>query len=304
MELRHLRYFVAVAEELHFRRAAEKLHVAQPAISEQIRKLEAELGVELLLRTSRNVQLTDAGATLLEDARRILRHADAAGRAARHARDGVRARLRLGYTAHALPAVVPHTLARLGTASRRVAVELETGDARALLADVRADRLDAAVVCLPAPTAGLRAVEIGYEEAVAALPLDARRRPGPFSLEELATQPLLVIGRTVDPAFFDAIVGTFRGVELAPLLVESSAPTVEQLLLEVVMGAGVGLLPGSAARRTAVPGVELRPIVGGAPGAKVAIVTRDEAPSPTLAALLDELALAARAARRPALAAL
>jgi len=75
MELRHLRYFVAVAEELHFRKAAERLHVAQPAVSEQIRKLEQELGVRLFDRTQRSVALTTAGTALFEEARHVLRHA-------------------------------------------------------------------------------------------------------------------------------------------------------------------------------------------------------------------------------------
>src|SRR3954465_3404692 len=110
MELRHLRYFVAVAEELHFRRAAERLHIAQPAVSEQVRKLEAELGVRLFDRTQRNVALTAAGAAMLTEAYRVLRHAEAARVAARSASD--RPGLRIGYVPTALPASIPRTLRR------------------------------------------------------------------------------------------------------------------------------------------------------------------------------------------------
>src|SRR5688572_32124391 len=97
MELRHLRYFVAVAEELHFRRAAERLYVAQPAVSEQIRKLEAELGVRLFDRTNRRVEITEAGAALLDEGRRVLAQANVARLAARNARDRATGRLRIGY---------------------------------------------------------------------------------------------------------------------------------------------------------------------------------------------------------------
>src|SRR4051794_27868428 len=97
MELRHLRYFVAVAEELHFRRAAERLHIAQPAVSEQVRKLEAELGVKLFERNQRSVTLTDAGAAMLDEGRRVLSQADVAQRAAREAHARTVGRLQIGY---------------------------------------------------------------------------------------------------------------------------------------------------------------------------------------------------------------
>src|SRR5918996_2391022 len=95
MELRHLRYFVAVAEELHFSRAAERLHIAQPAVSEQVRKLEQELGVRLLNRTKRTASLTEAGAALLVEARRVLQQVELARLATREARDRVANRLRI-----------------------------------------------------------------------------------------------------------------------------------------------------------------------------------------------------------------
>jgi DNA-binding transcriptional LysR family regulator len=151
MELRHLRYFVAVAEELHFRRAAERLHVAQPAVSEQIQKLEAELGVMLLARTKRSVALTDAGAAMLDEARRTLVQADVAQRAARSAHKRAAAHLRIGYLPDALPVAVPRLLRRFAAAAPAIRVSLQTGSARPLLEDVREGRIDLAVVCLPAP---------------------------------------------------------------------------------------------------------------------------------------------------------
>src|SRR3954454_335199 len=123
MELRHLRYFVAVAEELHFRRAAERLHIAQPAVSEQVRKLEDELGVRLFDRTQRTVALTDASAALLTEAYRVLRHAEAGRVAARTASD--RPALRIGYVPTALQATIPRTLPRFGAAMPNLQTTIE-----------------------------------------------------------------------------------------------------------------------------------------------------------------------------------
>jgi len=305
MELRHLRYFVAVAEELHFRRAAERLHVAQPAVSEQIRKLEAELGVQLLHRTQRSVVLTEAGAVLLEDARRILRQTDAAQRATRRARDGILSRLRIGYVPDALPATMPRALRHLRASTPAVQVELESGSARPLLADLRADRLDAVLVSLPAPVVGLRLAEVGYEVAVVAM-ATARLAPGAvgvsLTLQELAKERLLLTAREVNPAFYDAVVGAFRTAELAPTLIESSEPQVEHVLLEVAAGTGVALLPSSVADRVRTPGVTYVALSGEAPGCSVVLATRDEQPGMPVAALLHAITSADRAERRRELA--
>ena len=129
MELRHLRYFVAVAEELHFRRAADRLHVAQPAVSEQIRKLEQELGVRLFDRTPRSVALTVAGVALLEEARHVLRHAEVAQQAARNAGDSATMRLRIGYLPDSLPGERAARAAPPRRLGPRVEVALETGPA-------------------------------------------------------------------------------------------------------------------------------------------------------------------------------
>jgi len=133
VELRHLRYFVAVAEELHFRRAAERLHVAQPAVSEQVRKLEVELGVQLFARTHRSVQLTDAGVALLEEARRVLRQAEVARQAARGAAERAAMRLRIGYLPDVLPAAVPRALRQIAASLPAVELDLQSAPALRLV---------------------------------------------------------------------------------------------------------------------------------------------------------------------------
>ncbi len=266
MELRHLRYFVAVAEELHCRGAAERLHVAQPAVSEQVRKLEEELGVRLFDRTQRSVSLTDSGAAMLDEARRALRQAEVAMTAARNATEQATTRLRIGHLPDSLPRSVGRAMQAFGTSTPRVQIRLETGPALRLLDEVRAKRLDAAVVGLPAPTSGLRSTPAGHQRIVAALPVTHRSAVGPaVSLERLAPDRLVVLPADTNPAFHNAMVSACRDAGLSPTFIEVGEPRVEHALLAVASGAGMALLPESAAERHLARGVRFVPVETAAP---------------------------------------
>jgi DNA-binding transcriptional LysR family regulator len=294
MELRHLRYFVAVAEELHFRRAADRLHVAQPAVSEQIRKLEQELGVRLFDRSQRGVSLTPSGTAMLEEARRVLRQAEVAVRVARSARDRSARRLRVGYVADSLPAAVPRGLRRLAQSVSNLEVELETGDAHRLVGDLRLARFDAVVTSLPAPVNGLRVTPLGQQRVVAALPAGHAQAISPaIVLEWSARERLIVLPREANPPFHSAVVTMCAAAGLSPAF--ATADSVEQALVEVVAGVGIALLPESAAERNVVQGVRFLPIRGAEPAFECAVVTQPQAESPIVQAFLRAVTQAAGA---------
>src|SRR5437763_7526238 len=199
MELRHLRYFVAVAEELHFRRAAERLHVAQPAVSEQVRKLEEELGVRLFDRTQRKVELTFAGGALLPEAYRVLRQAEAARLAARSASERPGRVLRIGYVPTALLTSIPRTVRRVVTSMPNLQATIEPGSGIELVDAVRAGDLDAAVVSLPVPTTGVRVTPLGEQRAVAVFAVGHEHAVKPcVSLEQIAPERIVVPPRDAD----------------------------------------------------------------------------------------------------------
>jgi len=295
MELRHLRYFVAVAEELHFRRAAERLHVAQPAVSEQVRKLEQELGVRLFDRTQRSVSLTTAGLALLEEARHVLRHAEVAQQAARNARDHATMRLRIGYLSDSLPASVPRALRHLAGSAPAVEVALETGPAHRLIEELRARRLDAVITSLPAPTSGLRTTLLGEQRAVAVLPaLHPLATDAPITLGRLAPERVVVLPRDANPAFHNAVVSMCRSAGLAPTLVEIHEARVEHALLAVAAGLGIALLPDSVTERYASPGTRFVALEAAEPAFQTAVLTHNDVESLATLAFLRALTGAAR----------
>jgi DNA-binding transcriptional LysR family regulator len=302
VELRHLRYFVAVADELHFRKAAERLHVAQPAVSEQIRKLEQELGVTLFNRTQRAVALTNAGTAFLEQAHHVLRCADVARQAARTARDQATMRLSIGYLPDSLPPSIPRAVRRLAAAAPSVQIDFETGPAVQLIERVRARRLDAAVTTLPAPTNGLRLTALGEQRPVAVLPITHAQALQPsVALDRLAPDRLLLLPREANPAFHNAIIAMCHRVGLAPTLVEIHEPRVENVLLAVAAGAGLALLPDSVTDRFAGPGTRFVAIEAPDVAVRCAVATHPDTESLATIAFLRALERATRngVGRRP-----
>ncbi len=272
MELRHLRYFVAVAEELHFRRAAERLHIAQPAVSEQVRKLESELGVQLFDRTQRKVALTDAGAALLTHAYRVLRQVDAARVAARSAGD--RPRLRIGYVPTALRASIPRTLRHLVAAIPKLQTTIEPGSGLKLVDAVRAGELDVAVVSLPVPTAGVRVTPLGEQRAVAVFPVGHEHAVKPrVALERIAPERIVVLPRDADRPLYDAVLAACCAAGISPTLTEMPDGQVDRILLAVASGAGMAILPEGMAERYADAGVRFVPLEGESPVLTTGIVS-------------------------------
>src|SRR6516162_2420820 len=237
MELRQLRYFVAVAEELHFRRAAERLHISQPPLSQQIRALEDELGFALLVRTRRRVELTPAGAAFLRDARAILAELEGAVATARRIDAGQTGRLRINFVGSALFSIVPGTVERFRRSRPGVEIELRERATVDQLRAVRAGAADVGLVRPPIEDDGeLRVQTVLRERTVAALPaghaLAALTR---VPLRRLAAEPLTIMGL-------------------------------------VAAGTGVSLVPASV-RRLALDGVAYRP-VSGAPRSELVAITR------------------------------
>jgi LysR family transcriptional regulator, benzoate and cis,cis-muconate-responsive activator of ben and cat genes len=284
VELRHLRYFVAVAEELNFSRAAERLHMAQPPLSAAIRQLERELGTELLLRTTREVRLTEPGRTFLEGARRTLADLERAEHDARRAAAGDLGRLHVAFSWSARF----ETLPALGRAFRESHpdVELlteEMWNARMLPA-LLSGAIDAAVSLCPEAAAEFSYQAIRSEQVVALVadhhPLSARES---IELGALADDGFLFFPRELAPRLHDVMVAMCRRAGFEPQIRSESFHSgwEMQILADVPV---VALAPASVA--LALPDrITALPISAPADRLETALVWRSDDGSPTSAAL-------------------
>lgn len=249
MELRHLRYFVAIGEEENYRRAAQRLHVAQTALSTQIQDMEAELGFKLFDRLPRGVRLTAAGKLFLEDARRILREVnDAASRAARVAR-GQSGTLRIGFTENASwRGVVPDSLRRFRDRQPDAELQLAPTTSLEQLDAIRAGRLDAGFVFnVPKGDAELDSLPVAMQHVELALPKGhALAKVKKLRIRDLVEAPFVWFPRRESPAFYDRLMHEcYRGGLKSPRIVQEGLNEATILSL-VSHGMGVGWVNGTA----------------------------------------------------------
>lgn len=287
MELRQLRYFVAVGEELHFRRAAARLHMSQPPLSQQIAALETELGCRLLERTRRRVQLTPAGEAFLRDARATLAELDVAAATARAIAAGQTGRLRIAFVGSALLSIVPAAVQRFRRARPEVEIELRERSTVEQLRALRAGLIDVGLVRPPIETdPDLDTRVVVRERTVAALPaghpLAAMRR---VPLRRLAGEPLVLFPRSQAPGFHDLLIGRMAATGITPQVAQY-APEMVTIIGLVAAGIGVSPVPASLGH-LALHGITYRPLTG-APQTELVAVTRRAEHSPLATAFLAE----------------
>ena len=261
MNLQELRYFAAVVEFRHFGKAAEACHVSQPTLSGQLRKLEDELGVKLLERTNKRVEVTPVGRQILEHARRALAEAGQIESVARAARDPLVGALRLGAIPTLAPYLLPLVLKPLRAAYPGLAIELWEDQTRLLIEGLRSHRLDAALVASPTGSAEFSEVALFAEPLMAVLPPEHALAQKQVIDESALAADLLVMADGHCLANHSlAACGAKAGLQSA-----MQAATLETLVNLVAAGYGTTLIPALAApwienRWLANRGVELRPL--------------------------------------------
>ena len=259
MELRQLRYFVAVAEEGHFGRAANRLRMTQPPLSMQIKGLEEELGVDLLDRSTRRVALTDAGTAFLEKAREVFGLVEEAKREAKGASLGVAGRLAVGFVSSATLTVLPGALKSFRERFGGVDLVLEELASARQADALYSGRIRVGLVRLPMRAPGITVEPVFEEDLVVALPLGHRLETlGRVPVEKLANVPLIFVPRRLMPGFHDQVVGLFRDVGVLPKVAQHAVQQ-ETIVGLVAGGVGAAVLPGSVAR-VRREGVVYRPL--------------------------------------------
>lgn len=298
MELRHLRYFVGVGEELHFGRAANRLHTSQSSLSQQIRNLEKELKVDLLRRVKRHVELTPAGKRFLHEAREILAAAERAAGLAREAAREESRKIVIGISPETDWAFLGRALRLFREHSSSVEVLFQNLTPEDQVAALREGLIDIGFVGLPIEAESIVGEVTGRERLVAAIseqhPLARRSRIG---LRDLSKEAYTLWPRHLSPGSYDQLLAIFQRAGFGPpIAMEGGLPSTETVLGMVAAGLTVALVDPAIQQR-AMPGVVFLPIEDDGVFTESGVIYRQDDPSPLLASFLHEVRLTPR--RRP-----
>jgi DNA-binding transcriptional LysR family regulator len=292
LELRQLRYFIAVAEELHFGRAAARLHMTQPPLSQAIAALEELLGAPLFLRNRRTVELAPAGVALLPEARRMLLEADALPELVRRAAAGEAGRLALAFVTSCDYSVLPPFLRRYSERYPAVHLNLVEATSDVQVEELLRGRIDAGLLIPPLPDKAegeLDYLKVLDEPLILCAPagLDALRGKHPVRLQDLPRLPLIIFPREISPALHDAILSCFRAAGVTPVIGQL-AIQMQTIVSLVSAGMGLALVPQSVSNLMR-PGVEYRALADPTPLVETGIAWRRDNGSPVLRGFLELL---------------
>ena len=271
MELRHFRYFVAVADEENVSRAALKLHVSQPGLSRQVRDLEEEIGFQLFERSAKSLRLTGAGRVFLEEARRVLQHAEEAVKKARLVAGSTAGELNIGYAPSLTVQILPPALRKFQETFPKVRVSLHDLSTEEMLAQLQSGALQVALMVRPARRnlAGLGFQEIArYPMCAAASPQHPFAKKKSVTLQQIVGEPLIGYTRKDYPDYHENIEKIFAPVGRAPVIAEEH-DGVNSIIAAVEARRGMALVPSCLAcmvgsRLTLIPiapGVAPIPVV-------------------------------------------
>lgn len=289
MDFRRLRYFVAVAEERNFSRAAERLHIAQPGLSKQIKDLESDIGVRLFERSNRGVQLTEAGRLLLEETQQMYAQMEGALRMVRRVGHGEVGRLTLGFVPSAFNEILPPFLRAFQEAFADVELLLREMNPDQLLQNLRSEKIDAAFVYLPVGDDDLNCRSVSREPLVIALPethplamveskIDARR---------LADEPFVLPARYQTPGLRGTVMEVCRQAGFVPKAVQREEWLMQTTIVGLVASnVGIALVPASLERNLRRTGVVYKNMRGTPPKVEMGVVWRRSDDSPVLQSFL------------------
>jgi DNA-binding transcriptional LysR family regulator len=289
MELRHVRYFLAVAEHLNFSKAAQQLHIAQPPLSRQIRQLEDDLGVSLFTRNKRKVQLTKAGRVFLDEARKLVVQAGHATEAARHAQQGESGLVRIGI-ASGLGGTVSRVVADHCKHFPAVNVECKDVFSSSQSALLNKREIDVGFLRPPIDRVNLDCELLFEEEFVAVLPQTHRlARRKSIRLKEIADEPLIIFDRSFSSGLYDKILGLYSRQGLTPhFTVTHVEPHEEAGAIMVALGKAVFIGVGAIVTRS-VHDIELATVRLNEAEAKIEVYMawRKDEDSPAVLSILN-----------------